>query len=336
MREPIRSMPRAPAGRLETAGHPVGDREHRCSKAAQRPHGAHLRPLRRAATWTRRRCGEVDPHSVRHVILCNRRGAPHANAEHLAPYRSALAQRADKRHTQGTADKMPGARTCCSRSPGPPRSRPPRRGDGPVGDRVCNGQPRPRSAPRGSPRPRRRSPPRDTMTAPTRRTTSSPSPGVFKPRARCSRTHDQRGDELAARARDRNRDPRPRAAPQVDHPERRKLPNRRIGRPRCRRCGDQRREPARTESRRPPPLIRPDIEALEDHCSALEQSGRGTGLGDQMPARVGNARVSEAGCSDLPTPASPRTRAPRSALPRVADWTSCDRPRPRLDRLPHP
>jgi hypothetical protein len=154
--------------------------------------------------------------------------------------------------------------------------------------------------------------------------------------ARCSRTHDQRGDELAARARDRNRDPRPRAAPQVDHPERRKLPNRRIGRPRCRRCGDQRREPARTESRRPPPLIRPDIEALEDHCSALEQSGRGTGLGDQMPARVGNARVSEAGCSGLPTPASPRTRAPRSALPRVADWTSCDRPRPRLDRLPHP
>ena len=41
-----------PAGRLETAGHPVGDREHRCSKAAQRPHRAHLRPLRCAAAWT--------------------------------------------------------------------------------------------------------------------------------------------------------------------------------------------------------------------------------------------------------------------------------------------
>jgi hypothetical protein len=177
VREPTRSMPRARAGRLETAGHPVGDREHRCSKAAQRPHRAHLRPFRSAAGWPRRRCGEVDPHNVRHVILCNRRGAPHADAEHLAPYRSALAQRADKRHTQGTADKMPGGADVLPGLSGPAAiSAAAARGDGPLGDRVCNGQPRPRSAPRGSPRPRRRSSPRDTMTAPTRRTTSSPSP----------------------------------------------------------------------------------------------------------------------------------------------------------------
>ena len=42
------------------------------------------------------------------MILCNRLGAPRADAEHLAAYRSAVAQRADKRHTQGIADEMPG------------------------------------------------------------------------------------------------------------------------------------------------------------------------------------------------------------------------------------
>jgi hypothetical protein len=94
-------------------------------------------------------------------------------------------------------------------------------GDGPLGDRVCNGQPRPRSAPRGSPRPRRGSSPRDTMTAPTRRTTSSPSPACSNARSMFAHTRSTRS-ELAARARDRNRDPRRRAAPQADHPERRK------------------------------------------------------------------------------------------------------------------
>jgi uncharacterized protein (DUF2345 family) len=53
------------------------------------------------------------------VIPCNRRGAPHADAEHLDPYRSALAQRADKRHTQGTADEMPGGADALLRLPGP-------------------------------------------------------------------------------------------------------------------------------------------------------------------------------------------------------------------------
>ena len=146
-------------------------------------------------------------------------------------------------------------------------------------------------------------------------------PSVFKRGSMFAHTRSTRS-ELADRARDRNRDPRRRAAPKVDHPERPKLPSRRTGRPRCRRCGDHRRGAARTESRRPPPLIRPDIEAQVDHCSALEQSGRGAGLGDQMTARVRNARVSEAGPLRSADPASPRTGAPRSALPRVAERTS--------------
>ncbi len=197
-----------------------------------------------------------------------------------------------------------GARTRYSRSPGPPRLGRRGAGDGPLGDRVCNGQPRPRSAPRGSPRPRRRSSPRDTMTAPTRRTTSSPSPACSNARS-MFRTHDQRGDELAARARDRNRDPRRRAAPQADHPEHRKLPSRLIGRPRRRRCGDQRRGPARTENRRPPPLIRPHIEALVDHRSALEQSGRGAGFGVPMTARVRPCESKRSGAAQICRPLHP-------------------------------
>jgi malate dehydrogenase (oxaloacetate-decarboxylating) len=204
------------------------------------------------------------------VVVCNRRGALYAGAEHLDSERATLAERTNKRGLRGSPDQtLAGADVLLGLSgPGAVTAAGVRQmAPGAIVFAMAN--PVPEVQPEEV---------RDDVAIMATGRSDYPNqinnvlalPGVFKGRARSARAHDQRGDEAGGRARHRPCHPRRRAPRGLHHPECLQSPRRRVGR----RGGRRRCRQRGSTARKGGPRARAGYAAGSDALSAAASAQR--------------------------------------------------------------